>query len=213
VSPFAPIRARALARTGGEAAIEAVLVAPSTAAELRARSDDRYLSQMSLHIFRAGLRHEMVDQRWPAFEEAFVGFDPRRVVRLDDEALERLMSDARLIRHWGKIKSVRANAAAVLEVAQAHGSFGNYLAGWPDTATVELWADLARRFSQMGGQSGPYFLRMVGKDTFLLTANVLQGLHAAGVLSGPPSAKPNRKALAAIQSAFNAGAEETRRPL
>ena len=47
-----------------------------------------------------------------------------------------------------------------------------WIARWPATDIVGLWEALAKRFSQMGGNSGPSFLRMVGKDTFVLTYSV-----------------------------------------
>src|SRR5712692_6219105 len=72
---------------------------------------------------------------------------------MPDEAVEALLTDARLIRHWGKLKSVRDNAAAMIAVAEEHGSFGAWLADWPPTNIVELWEALAKRFSQMGGNS------------------------------------------------------------
>ncbi|WP_235557031.1 DNA-3-methyladenine glycosylase I, partial [Pseudomonas aeruginosa] len=81
----------------------------------------------SLRIFRAGLKHSLVDAKWPAFEEVFFGFDPQKVVLMSAEHLERLMQDARLIRHLGKLKSVPRNAQMVLDLAREHGSFGNYL--------------------------------------------------------------------------------------
>ena len=37
---------------------------------------------MSLRIFRAGLKHSLVDAKWPAFEEVFAGFEPARVVAM-----------------------------------------------------------------------------------------------------------------------------------
>ena len=113
VTPFAIILDTARKRHGA-AALDARLPQPKTASELAATPDDRYLSQMSLRIFRAGLKHSLVDARWPAFEEVFSGFDPRRVRAMPDEAMEKLLGDARLIRHWGKLKSVRDNAAAML---------------------------------------------------------------------------------------------------
>ena len=98
VVPFAKIHDAALSRHG-VAALEARLSQPKTADELRATPDDRYLSQMQLRIFRAGLKHSLVDAKWPAFEEVFFGFEPRQVRAMPDEALEGLLSDARLIRH------------------------------------------------------------------------------------------------------------------
>src|SRR5262249_11210731 len=141
-------------RRVGADALRSRMPAVSTTEALRAVGDDRYLSLMSRRIFRAGLRHGLVDGRWPGFEEGFRGFALRRVRAMNDEETEALMNDRRLIRHWGKIKSVRSNAAAMQEVAERDGSFGAYLAGWPASDTVGLWADLAKRFQQMGGNSG-----------------------------------------------------------
>ena len=209
VPPFAPIIGAARTRLGASA-LEARLPQPRSAAELKAAPDDRYLSQMSLRIFRAGLKHSLVDAKWPAFEEVFDGFEPRRVRAMSDDALQALLGDARLIRHWGKLKSVRDNAAAMIAVSEERGSFGSWLADWPASEIVELWEALAKRFSQMGGNSGPTFLRMVGKDTFILTPSVIAGLKHWGAVGAPPK---NRKDRAAVQSAFNAWTAETGRPL
>ncbi|MGH7031864.1 MAG: DNA-3-methyladenine glycosylase I, partial [Stellaceae bacterium] len=194
----------------GAAALTARLVQPHSTTELEALGDDRYLSQMSLRIFRAGLKHSIVDAKWPAFEEVFAGFDPRRVRAMPDEALEALLNDKRLIRHWGKLKAVRANAAAMIAVAEEHGSFGLWLARWPAGDIVGLWEALAKRFSQMGGNSGPSFLRMVGKDTFVLTHSVGAALQRWGAAQRPPKTRQDR---AASQSCFNTWAAETGRPL
>jgi 3-methyladenine DNA glycosylase Tag len=206
---FGPILEAAQTRLGA-AALEARLIQPRTQAELKAVTDDRYLSQMELRIFRAGLKHSLVDAKWPAFEEVFNRFEPRRVRAMSDEALEALLGDRRLIRHWGKLKSVRDNAAAMIGVAEEYGSFGAWLADWPGTNIVELWETLAKRFSQMGGNSGPNFLRMVGKDTFVLTHSVTAALKRWGAADVPPKSRKDR---AAVQSHFNTWAAETGRPL
>src|SRR5271170_840548 len=209
VSPFTAIFDAARTRHGA-AALDAHLTQPKSPAELEALGDDRYLSQMSLRIFRAGLRHSLIDAKWPAFEEVFAGFEPRRVRAMPDEALEALLADRRLIRHWGKLKAVRDNAAAMIGVADRHGSFGNWLAQWPATDIVGLWEALAKEFSQMGGNSGPSFLRMVGKDTFILTQSVVAALKRWGAIAGPVK---NRSDRATVQTCFNAWAAETGRPL
>jgi 3-methyladenine DNA glycosylase Tag len=209
LSPFAAILDAARTRHGA-AALEARLPTPKTTEQLKATPDDRYLSQMSLRIFRAGLRHSVVDAKWPAFEAVFYGFDPRRVRAMSDEALEGLLGDARLIRHWGKLKAVRDNAAAMLDVATRNGSFGAWLAGWPGADIVGLWEALAKELRQLGGNSGPSFLRMVGKDTFVLTHSVVAALKHWGGIAAPPK---NRQDRAQVQAAFNAWAGETGRPL
>jgi 3-methyladenine DNA glycosylase Tag len=209
VTPFAAILDAARTRQGATA-LEARLPTPKTPAELKATPDDRYLSQMSLRVFRAGLKHSVVDAKWPAFEGVFHGFELRRVRAMSDEALEGLMGDARLIRHWGKLKAVRDNAAAMLDVAEGHGGFGAWLAQWPGEDVVGLWEALAKQFRQMGGNSGPSFLRMVGKDTFVLTHSVAAALKRWGAIAAPPK---NRQDRAQVQAAFNLWATESGRPL
>jgi 3-methyladenine DNA glycosylase Tag len=200
-----------MARTRhGAAALDARLPQPKTATELSATPDDRYLSQMSLRIFRAGLKHSLVDAKWPAFEEVFAGFEPRRVRAMPDEELEKLLGDSRLIRHWGKLKSVRDNAAAMLAVSEEFGSFGAWIGTWPCNNVIGLWDALAEKFSQMGGNSGPTFLRMVGKDTFILSPSVLAGLKRWAEMPKPPK---NRSDRATVQALFNTWAAETDRPL
>ena len=208
--PFQPLLEAAQARAGGAAALAARLPRPKTPAELRGLGDDRYLSLISLRIFRAGLRHAMVDAKWPAFKAAFEGFDPRRLRMLSDEDLDALLTDRRLIRHAAKMHAVRANAVALHEIAEQAGGFGAYLADWPGADVVGLWDDLAQRLRQMGGNSGPYFLRMAGKDSFLLTPDVGRALQALGVVERPPKGKGDRRKA---QAAFNHWAAETGRPL
>ena len=93
-------------------------------------------------------------------------------------------------------------------MSKEHGGFGAYLAGWPATDTVGLWADIAKRFQQMGGNSGPYFLRMAERDTFILTDDVTAALVAAKVVATKPTAQADLKLT---QDAFNQWSEETGR--
>jgi 3-methyladenine DNA glycosylase Tag len=210
VIPFEAIEERARERVGGMQALTDRLPRPKSADELRAVPDDRYLSEMSLRIFRAGLKHSLVDAKWPAFEDVFLGFEPRRVVAMSDEETEALLQDQRLIRHWGKLKSVRANAAAVTKLAEQHGGMGAWLADWPRDNVVGLWDELGKRFSQLGGNSGPYFLRMVGKDTFMLTPSVISALNHWDAFEGTPKSKADR---VRVQEVFNAWVRASSRPL
>jgi 3-methyladenine DNA glycosylase Tag len=208
--PFEAIEERARERVGGAQALTSRLPRPKSADELRSIPDHRYLSQMSLRIFRAGLKHSVVDAKWPAFEAVFLGFEPQRVVAMSDEQLEALLQDTRVIRHWGKLKSVRANAAMIAQLAADKGGMGAWLADWPREDVVGLWADLAKRFSQLGGNSGPYFLRMVGKDTFILSPSVVSGLNHWDAFEGTPKSKADK---ARVQDVFNAWVRASSRPM
>ena len=199
-----------LNRFGSAKALEAMLPQPRSEAELRALSDDRYLSLISLRIFRAGLKHSLVDAKWPAFEQVFFGFDPEKVVLMGAERLENLMQDARLIRHLGKLKSVPRNAQFVLDVRREKGSFGALIADWPVTDIVGLWKYLAKHGNQLGGLSAPRFLRMAGKDTFIPTDDMVAALKAQDVIDKAPT---SLKDLAAVQAVFNQWHAESGRPL
>ena len=153
-----------LNRFGSRAALEAHLPSPRGADALRALGDDRYLSTLALRVFRAGLKHSLVDAKWPAFEQAFFGFDPDKVVLMGAEHIERLMQDKRLIRHLGKLRSVPRNAQMVIDIRTEHGSMGQLIADWPVTDITGLWRLLQRQGNQLGGLSSPRFLRMVGKE-------------------------------------------------
>jgi 3-methyladenine DNA glycosylase Tag len=199
-----------LNRFGSAKALEAMLPQPRSDTELRALSDDRYLSLISLRIFRAGLKHSLVDAKWPAFEEVFFGFDPEKVVLMGAERLENLMQDARLIRHLGKLKSVPRNAQFILDVRREKGSFGALIADWPVSDIVGLWKYLAKHGSQLGGLSAPRFLRMVGKDTFIPTDDMVAALKAQDIIDKAPT---SLKDLAAVQAALNQWQAESGRPL
>ena len=207
---FERFRERAVARVGGAEALAGLLPKPASARELRECGDDRYLSMMSLRVFSAGLKLSMVEAKWPAFEEVFFGFDPRKVAAMPEPDIEATMTDRRLIRHWPKLSSVPANARATLAIAGEAGGVGAWLADWPGDDTVGLWAEIGKRFRQMGGRSAPWFLRMAGKDTFMLSPDVVRALLEAGAVDRAPSGKRD---LARVQAAFNAWAAESGAPL
>ncbi|WP_447751999.1 DNA-3-methyladenine glycosylase I [Pseudomonas nicosulfuronedens] len=199
-----------LNRFGSIEALEARMPHTKSPAELAAVGNDRYLSLISLRIFRAGLKHSLVDAKWPAFEEVFFGFDPEKVVLMGGERLENLMQDTRLIRHLGKLKSVPRNAQMVLDIAGEYGSFGKLLAEWPTNDIVGLWKLLTKRGNQLGGMSAPRFLRMAGKDTFVLSDDVVAALKAQEIVDKTPT---SLKDLALVQAAFNTWQEQSARPL
>ena len=167
-NPFEAIEERARERLGGAQALVQRLPLPKSADELRATPDDRYLSDMSRRIFRAGLKYSLVDGKWPVFEEVFVGFAPRRVVAMSgrgaggpargqapDPPLGQAQVGAReRHRHDAGRRGRTAAWALTWRTGRA-------------TILIGSWADLAKRFTQLGGNSGPYFLRMAGKDTFI----------------------------------------------
>jgi 3-methyladenine DNA glycosylase Tag len=212
MASFKQIHARAAKRKGGEEALEKLVAdaKPKTAAALRKLGDDRYLAAMTKRIFQAGFVWRVVEQKWPDFEAAFQNFDPGRLTFLSDEDLDVLGRDPRIIRHAAKIAAVRHNAIFVTDLAREHGTAAQFFAAWPEEDMVGLWAVLKKRGARLGGNTGPYFLRAVGKDTFLLSSDVVAALIRAKVVDKNPSGKAD---LAKVQAAFNGWRQETGRSL
>ena len=79
--------------------------------------DDRILPEMTRRIFYSGPARQIIDAKWPGFEEAFSGFDPAFLNITPDEYWHSLTSDSR-IRDGRKIMSVGPNASFVRELAK-----------------------------------------------------------------------------------------------
>ncbi|WP_157015450.1 DNA-3-methyladenine glycosylase I [Mesorhizobium xinjiangense] len=207
---FAKIRARAAARKGGEEELKPLLGATPDNAAVAGLTDDRILSVMAERIFSAGFVWSVIDQKWPGFEEAFLGFEPKRLLFQPDDFWYGLASDKRIVRNPQKIKAVRENAGFVDRVSREHGGFGRFIAEWPADDQVGLMAWLAKSGSRLGGNTGQYFLRWIGWDTFVVSRDMAAALRDAGVAIGEsPSSK---KDLAAIQAQMNAWAAESGLP-
>ncbi len=192
--------ARVIERFGSESALKERFPEIAAPGELAGRSDAYYLSTITRRIFRAGLKHSLVDSKWPAFEKAFFGFDPEKMMLLSDRDFDERMQDKSLIRHWGKMSAIPVNAQMVSALSAETGGFGCFLENWPAGDIVGLWFKLAKEGKQLGGHSAPRFLRMVGKDTFLLTSDVTDALIAIGVVD---KAATGKRDLLKVQEAFN----------
>jgi DNA-3-methyladenine glycosylase I len=70
--------------------------------------------KLCLEGFQAGLSWITILRRRPAFREAFRGFEPSLVAAMTEADVERLLQDARIIRHRGKIEATISNARATL---------------------------------------------------------------------------------------------------
>ena len=200
---------QALSHHQSEAAIRERFPDIRSAAQLKAVTDDRYLSDIVRRVFRAGMNHSVVDSKWPAFEEAFWGFNPEACRLIDDARFEELMQNTGLIRHWGKMKTIPVNAQMVVDIAAEHGSFGQFIAQWPEHDIVSLWQYLKKHGSHLGGDGGARLLRMVGKDTFVLSDDVVRVLVNEGVVTKKPTSVRD---MNAAQAFFNDLKAETELP-
>ena len=207
---FQTIRARAEKRKGGAEALARLMPPKPDPKALSKLRDDRALAQMTQRVFSAGFAWSVIESKWPAFEDAFLGFEPKRLASEPDEFWHRLTMDARIVRNGPKIMSVRDNARFVLDIAKEHGSFGKFLSTWPPSNEVGLLEVLSKRGSRLGGNSGQMLLRFLGYDAFVTSKDVAACLRDAGLdIAEAPTSKRD---LAKIQDQFNAWAKETGLP-
>jgi DNA-3-methyladenine glycosylase I len=80
--------------------------------------DRALFEKMALEGFQAGLSWLTILRKRPRFREAFEGFEPERVAAFGSEEVERLMSDAGIVRNRAKIEAAISNAALVREMAE-----------------------------------------------------------------------------------------------
>lgn len=207
---FAKIRARAAERKGGDEVLERLLGPAPDNAALAALPDDRVLSTMANRVFSAGFVWSVIEQKWPGFEEAFLGFEPKRLLFQPDDFWHDLAADKRIVRNPQKIKSVRDNAEFVDRIAKEQGSFGRFLASWPADDQFGLTAFLGKHGSRLGGNTGQYLLRWLGWDTYIVSQDMAAALRDAGLeIAESPTSK---KDCAAIQQQLNRWRAETGLP-
>jgi len=86
------------------------------------RDDDRLYEKLCLEGFQSGLSWLTILRKREAFRAAFAGFEIQQVARFDEQDVERLLEDAAIVRHRGKIEAAIGNARAALDVRASDGS-------------------------------------------------------------------------------------------
>ena len=86
----------------------------------RVRGDSALFERIALEGFQSGLSWITVLKKREAFREVFHGFDPATVARMGPDDVDRLLTDARIIRHRGKIEATINNARVIVNM-QAQG--------------------------------------------------------------------------------------------
>lgn len=198
---YISIYERACERKGGEALLEALLPESPGNAQLAALSSDRYLAEFTRKIFQSGFVWRVVDNKWANFEEIFWNFDIERLLMMPEEMLERKARDPAIIRNFNKVKTIPQNALMIDDVERREDrAFGEFIADWPEEDVIGLWLYLKKKGSRLGGNTGPYALRSIGFDTFLLTSDVEGFLRNNGIVD---SGSGSLRALNATQAFFN----------
>jgi DNA-3-methyladenine glycosylase I len=146
--------------------------------------DRKHFEFLVLDAFQAGLSWRTVLHKREAFRAAFAGFDPERVARFDARAVRRLLGDAGIIRHRGKIEAAVANARAFLAVQEQHGSFDRYVWQFTEGRTVvNAWKSL-RQVPPRTPQSDAMSKALKGRGfTFVGSTICYAYMQAAGMVN------------------------------
>ncbi|MEJ6007298.1 DNA-3-methyladenine glycosylase I [Paucibacter sp. AS339] len=89
--------------------------------------DKRLFEKLCLEGFQSGLSWRTILNKREAFRAGFAGFDFERVARFGEVDVERLLQDAGIVRHRGKIEAVINNAQRCLELVAEQGSLARYI--------------------------------------------------------------------------------------
>lgn len=138
------------------------------------RDERRLFEKLCLEGFQSGLAWITILRKREAFRAAFKDFDPEAVARFNARSVERLLQDAGIVRHRGKIESTINNARRALELRKEFGSLGGYFWQFEDRGpfpgvvattetSAELSKDLKRRgFTYVGPTTAYAFMQAMG---------------------------------------------------
>ena len=164
--------------------------------------DLRLFEKLCLEGFQSGLSWLTILRKRENFRAAFAGFDPERVAAFGERDVERLLADAGIVRHQGKIRSTINNAQRALALIDDVGSLAAYF--WPhatfaaeapseipaltDTSTA-ISKDLKRRGWTFVGPTTIYaFMQAMG----------LVNDHLAGCCAREPAEVSRRRVAASV---------------
>jgi len=203
---FDKIYHRAAERKGGELALAHLLSQPLANDELISVPDRDVLAEFTRAIFKSGFVWRIIEIKWDGFEDVFWGFDIDKLILMPDDMLERKAADTKIIRNYTKVKTVRDNAQWLKDICDEHGSVAKWLAQWPADDVVGLWQYMKKHGSRLGGNTGPYALRRLGKDTFILSSDVEAYFRGHQLIDGGLMTK---RSLITIQNTFNQWRQES----
>ena len=131
------------------------------------RTEHGLYERLCLEGFQSGLAWITILRKREAFRAAFAAFDPERVARFGERDVERLLGDAGIVRHRGKIEAAIANARATLALRETDTPLDRLTWEYRDAANG---VDLSQRLKKAG-------FRFVGPTT------VYAAMQATGIVN------------------------------
>lgn len=164
--------------------------------------DHRLFEKVCLEGFQSGLSWLTILRKREAFRAAFAGFDPVLVADFDESDVARLLGDAGIVRHGGKIRSTINNAQRAVELIAEHGSLAAYFWPYADLSdsppqVVEPHTETSRSLSKRLKKAGWSF---VGPTTIyaFMQAMGLVNDHFVGCAARDPAQRSRVAAAARV---------------
>jgi DNA-3-methyladenine glycosylase I len=127
------------------------------------RNDRKLFECLTLEGAQAGLSWDTILAKRANYRRAFEGFDIKKVAAYGARERRRLLADAGIVRHAGKIDATIENAKRVLEVQKECGSFSKYVWSFAGRGAQDLSKDLLKRGFRFVGPTTIYaFMQAVG---------------------------------------------------
>ena len=113
----------------------------------------------------AGLNWSMIDRKWPNFKEVFMNFSIDKVAKFGEKDIQRLVSNAGIVRNRAKIVAVVNNAKQFQRTKEEYGSFERFIDSLDKSENYAfVIKELGKRFNRIGPSSARIFLYSVGED-------------------------------------------------
>ncbi|MFP5487768.1 MAG: DNA-3-methyladenine glycosylase I [Acidimicrobiia bacterium] len=164
--------------------------------------DHRLFEKICLEGFQSGLSWLTILRKRENFRVAFAGFDPERVASFGERDVERLLGDAGIVRHQGKIRSTINNAQRALDLVDELGSLAAYF--WPhasftDEPPVEIPAvtEASTRLSKDLKRRGWTFVGPTTMYAFMQAMGLVND-HLAGCCAREPAESSRRRVAASV---------------
>jgi DNA-3-methyladenine glycosylase I len=166
------------------------------------RDDRKLFELLVLEGFQAGLSWITILRKREAFRAAFEGFAPERVARYGAKQVTRLLGDAGIVRHRGKIEGAIASARAFLALREEHGGFAPFLWSfvggspivnrWSGKGQVPAATDESRAMSKALRKAGFAFVGPTTCYAFMQSAGLVND-HVTGCFRHAPLARAARR--------------------
>ena len=164
-------------------------------------SDDlKLFEKLTLESFQSGLSWRTILEKRDGFRAAFADFDFHKVALFDEHDVERLLQDAAIVRHRGKITATINNAKLAIIVQREYGSLARYL--WSFADPHDLGSGAEQRGTSPAAQAMSKQMKKDGWKFFGPTT-AYAFMQAAGMVNDHAAGCVHRDAATKAQAEFN----------